>query len=102
MRAPCPGFAASVVAIRSASSALDVMPFADSRSRTAASSFSPSVSRMFMRDLGRLPDPPASWRGLTRPSCRLQPMFVDLDQQFIAGVALLPDGGLVKPDVIER
>src|SRR5579859_3808112 len=102
MRAPWPGLAESVTEMRSAISALVTSPLAASRSRTATSSLSPSVSRTFMFDHERQPALRSSWPDLIRPSDRLQPMFVDLHQQFIARPAFLPHRRLVERDVVER
>src|SRR5579859_4744224 len=101
MRAPWPGLAASVTAMRSLISALVTSPLAASRSRTATSSLSPSVSRTFMLDHERQPALHSSCPGLIRPSDRLQPMFVDLHQQFIASPAFLPHRGLIERDVVQ-
>src|SRR5579872_6424281 len=102
MRAPWPGLALSVMAMRSAISAGEAMPFAASSPRTATSSFSPSASRMFICVFGQPPDPPLSPPDLIRPSGRLQPMFVDFHQQLVAGAAFVPDRRLVEAHMIER
>ena len=75
MRAPWPGLAASVIAMRSAISGVVTSPLAASRSRTATSSFSPSVSRMFISISGmRSPaSAPANVRRV-RPATRRRPL----------------------------